>query len=67
MVLQYSWFVAQKRSFMLSGVNDPLQTNLVCGDQILEKTIQEKLLGVTLNNKLNFAKYLTWLTLVKYH
>ena len=27
----------EKRSFMLLGVDDPLQTNLVCGDQILEK------------------------------
>ena len=48
----------EKRSFMLLGVDDPLQTNLVCGDQILEKTIQEKLLGVTLDNKLNFATHL---------
>ena len=36
----------EKRSFMLFGVDDPLQTNLVCGDQILEKTIQEKVLQV---------------------
>ena len=48
----------EKRSFMLLGVDDPLQTTLICGDQILEKTIQEKLLGVTLDNKLNFATYL---------
>ena len=48
----------EKRSFMLLGVDDPLQTNLVCGDQILEKTIQEKVLGVTLDNKLNFATHL---------
>ena len=48
----------EKRSFMLLGVDDPLQTNLVCGDQILEKKIQEKLLGVTLDNKLNFATHL---------
>ena len=27
----------EKRSFMLLGVDDPLQTNLVYGDQILEK------------------------------
>ena len=47
-----------KRSFMLLGIDDPLQTNLVCGDQILEKTIQEKLLGATLDNKLNFATHL---------
>ena len=42
---------------MLLGVDDPLQTNLVPGDQILEKTIQEKLLGVTLDNQLNFATH----------
>ena len=27
----------EKSSFVLLGVGDPLQTNLVCGDQILEK------------------------------
>ena len=47
---------------MLLGVNDPLQTNLVCGGQILEKTIQEKVLGVTLNNKLSFATHLLNIT-----
>ena len=52
----------EKRSFMLLGVDDPLQTNLVCGDQILEKTIQEKVLGVTLDNKLNFATHLLNIT-----
>ena len=36
----------EKRSFMLLGVDDPLQTNLVCGDQILEKRKQEKVLQV---------------------
>ena len=29
-------------SFMLVGVDDSLQTNLVCGDQILKKSKQEK-------------------------
>ena len=43
---------------MLLGIDDPLQTNLVCGDQIFEKTIQEKVLAVTLDNKLNFATHL---------
>ena len=47
----------EKRSFMLLGVDDILQTNLVCGDQILEKAMQEKVLGVTLDNKLNFATH----------
>ena len=48
----------ERRSFMLLGVDDPLQTSLVCGNQILEKRIQEKVLGVTLDNKLNFAPHL---------
>ena len=52
----------EKRSFIMLGVDDLLQTNLVCGDQILEKTIQEKLLGVTLDNKLNFATHLLNIT-----
>ena len=52
----------EKSSFMLLGVDDPLQTNLVCGDQILEKTIQEKVLDVTLDNKLNFAAHLLNIT-----
>ena len=47
----------EKRSFMLLGVDDPLQTNLVYGDQILEKTIQVTVLGVTLDNELNFATH----------
>ena len=42
---------------MLLGVDHPLQTNLVSGDQILEKTIQKKVLGVTLDNKRNFATH----------
>ena len=57
----------EKRSFMLLGVDDPLQTTLICGDQILEKTIQEKLLGVTLDNKLNFATYLLNITANKFN
>ena len=52
----------EKRSFMLLGVDDPLQTSLVCGDQILEKTIQEKVFRVTLDNKLNFATHLLNIT-----
>ena len=52
----------EKTSFMLLGVDDPLQTNLVWGDQIFEKTMQEKVLGVTLDNKLNFATHLLNIT-----
>ena len=48
----------EKCLFMFSGVDDSLQTNLVCGDKILKNTIQKKRLGVTLGNKLNFATHL---------
>ena len=47
-----------KCSFLLLGVDDSSQTNLVCGDEILKNTKQEIVLVVTLDNKLNFAKYL---------
>ena len=47
---------------MLLGVDDSLQTNLVCGDEILKNTRQEKVLGVTLDNKLNFATHLLNIT-----
>ena len=47
---------------MLLGVDDLLQNNLVCGDEILKNTKQEKLLGVTLDNKLNFATHLLNIT-----
>ena len=39
-----------KCSFMLLGVDDSLQTNLVRGDKTLKKTKQGKVLGVTLDN-----------------
>ena len=42
---------------MLLGADDSLQTNLVCGDENLKNTKQEKVLGVTLDNKLNFATH----------
>ena len=47
---------------MLLGVDDSLQTNLVCSDAILKNTKQEKVLGVTLDNKLNFATHLLNIT-----
>ena len=49
---------SEKCSFMLLGVDDSLQTNLVCGDEILTNIEQGKVLGVTLDNKLNFATHL---------
>ena len=48
----------EKCSFMLLGVDDSLQTSLVCDDEILKNTKQEKVLDVTLDNKLNFAIHL---------
>ena len=44
-----------KCSFMLLDIEDWLQINLVCGDEILKKIKQETVLGVTLDNKLDFA------------
>ena len=52
----------EKCSFMLLGVDDLLQTNMVCGDEILKNTKQERVLGVTLDNKLNFATHLLNIT-----
>ena len=43
---------------MLLDDDDPLQTSLVCGDEILRSTKQEIVLGATLDNKLNFASHL---------
>ena len=43
---------------MLLGVDDSLQTNLVFVDEILKNTKQEKVLGVTLDSKLNFVTHL---------
>ena len=51
-----------KCSFMLLGVDDSLQTNLVCGDEILKNAKQEKVLGVTLDNKAKFATHLSNIT-----
>ena len=47
---------------MLLGADDSLQTNLVCGDEILKNTKQEKVLGVTLGNKLDFTTHLLNIT-----
>ena len=51
-----------KCSFMLLGVDDELQTNLVCGNETLKNSKQEKVLGVTIDNKLNLATYLSNIT-----
>ena len=47
-----------KCSFMLLGVDDSLKAKLVCSDEILKSAKQEKVLGVTLDNKLNFDTHL---------
>ena len=43
---------------MLLSVDDELQTNLVCGNKTLKNSNQEKVLGVTIDSKLNFAMHL---------
>ena len=51
-----------KCSFMLLGVDDELQTNLVCGNKTLKNSKQEKVLGATIDKKLNFATHLLNIT-----
>ena len=51
-----------KCSFMLLGADDELQTNLVCGNETLKNSKQEKVLGVTIGNKLNFLTHLSNIT-----
>ena len=51
-----------KCSFRLLGVDDSLQTNLICCDEILKNAKQEQVLGVTLDSKLNFATYILNIT-----
>ena len=58
----YNNFMVRNPEKKVIYVDDTLQTNLVCGDQIVEKTMQEKVLGVTLDNKLNFATHLLNIT-----
>ena len=59
------WFMVHdpdKCSFMLLGVDDELQTYLVCGNETLKNTKQEKVLGATIDNKLSFATHLSNIT-----
>ena len=51
-----------KYSFILLGIDDELQTNLVCGNETLKNSKQEKVLVVTIDNKLNFATHLLNIT-----
>ena len=51
-----------KCSFMLLGVDDELQTNLVSGNESLKTSKREKVLGVTIDNKFNFPTHLSNIT-----
>ena len=51
-----------KYSSMLLGVDDEPQTNLVCENETLKNIKQEKVLGVTIENKLNFTTHLSNIT-----
>ena len=52
-----SWFLTQINASLLSGVEDEFQNDLVCGHET-NKIRQEKVLAVTIHNKLNFTKHL---------
>ena len=44
--------------FIMSlGIDDELQPDLVCGSETLKNSKQEKVLGVTIDNRLNFATH----------
>ena len=47
-----------KCSFLSLSVDYLLKNNLVCDDEILTNTKQEKVLGVKLDNKFYFATHL---------
>ena len=48
--------------FTLLGVDDELRTNLVSGDETLKNSKEEKVLGIIIDNKLNFATHLLNIT-----
>ena len=47
-----------KCSFLVLGVDNSLQINPVCDEEILKNTKEEKVLGVTSDKKFNFATHL---------
>ena len=47
---------------MLLAVDDELPTNLECGNDTFKNSKQEKVLGTTIGNKLNFTRYLLNIT-----
>ena len=48
-----------KCSFMLIGADDETLVKLMCGNGTLKNSKQEKVLGVTIDNKLNFSTHLS--------
>ena len=48
--------ISDKYSFMLLSVDDELQIDSICGNETQQ--IVEKVLGVTINNRLNFGIHL---------
>ena len=51
-----------KCSFMLLGVDDELQTDLVFTNETFKTSKQEKILGAIIDSKLNFATHLVNIT-----
>ena len=47
---------------MSLGVDHEFQTNPVCGNETLKNSKQEQVLGVTIDNKLNFKTHLLNIT-----
>ena len=55
-------FNPDKCFFMFLGVDDEFQTNLVCGNEALKNSKQEKALWVTIDNKRDFVTHLSNIT-----
>ena len=55
-------FKPDKCSFMLLGVKDELQTDFDSNKCTNKNSKEEKVLGITFGNKLNFALHLTSVT-----
>ena len=47
---------------MSLGIDDELQSDLVCGSETLKNSKQEKVLGVTIDKRLNFATHILNIT-----
>ena len=51
-----------KCSFKLFGVNNDLQTDLVSNNVTIKNSKEEKVLGITIDSKLDFPIHLTSIT-----